>query len=45
MGNEGFGLRFLIKKGCDLLVLILMFGKVNSLNVSVVIVLFLYEII
>lgn len=45
MGNEGFGLRPLIKKGCDLLVSIPMLGKVNSLNVSVATALLLYETI
>ena len=45
MGNEGFGLRPLIKKGCDLLVSIPMLGKVNSLNVSVACALLLYETI
>jgi len=45
MGNEGYGLRPLIKKGCDLLVSIPMLGKVNSLNVSVATALLLYEII
>ena len=45
MGNEGYGLRPLIKKGCDLLVSIPMLGKVNSLNVSVATALLLYETI
>lgn len=45
MGNEGFGLRPLIKKGCNLLVSIPMLGKVNSLNVSVACALLLYETI
>lgn len=45
MGNEGEGLRPLIKKGCDLLVSIPMLGKVNSLNVSVATALMLYETI
>lgn len=45
MGNEGEGLRPLIKKGCDLLVTIPMKGKVNSLNVSVATALLLYEAI
>ena len=43
MGNEGEGLRPLVKKGCDLLVSIPMKGKVNSLNVSVACALMLYE--
>ena len=45
MGSEGYGLRPLIKKGCDLLVSIPMLGKVNSLNVSVATALLLYETI
>lgn len=45
MGNEGEGLRTLVKKGCDLLVSIPMKGKVNSLNVSVACALMLYELI
>lgn len=45
MGNEGYGLRPLIKKGCDLLVSIPMLGMVNSLNVSVATALLLYETI
>ncbi len=42
VGNEGEGLRELIKRGCDLLVSIPMHGKVNSLNVSVATALMLY---
>ncbi|VEU82925.1 23S rRNA (guanosine(2251)-2'-O)-methyltransferase RlmB [Acholeplasma hippikon] len=45
MGNEAEGLRPLIKKGCDMLVSIPMFGKVNSLNVSVATALMLYQTI
>ena len=45
MGNEADGLRPLIKKGCDMLVSIPMFGKVNSLNVSVATALMLYQTI
>lgn len=43
MGNEGEGLRPLIKKGCEMLVSIPMLGKINSLNVSVATALLLYE--
>lgn len=43
MGNEGDGLRPLIKKGCEMLVSIPMLGKINSLNVSVATALLLYE--
>lgn len=42
MGNEGSGIRPLIKKNCDLLVKIPMQGKVNSLNVSVAAALMMY---
>ena len=35
LGNEGEGIRPLVKKNCDLLVKIPMKGKINSLNVSV----------
>lgn len=42
LGNEGFGIRPLVKKNCDILVKIPMYGKVNSLNVSVAAALMLY---
>lgn len=42
VGNEGTGIRPLIKKNCDILVKIPMYGKVNSLNVSVAAALMLY---
>ncbi|MGE9276535.1 MAG: 23S rRNA (guanosine(2251)-2'-O)-methyltransferase RlmB [Candidatus Phytoplasma pruni] len=35
LGNEGIGVRLLLKKNCDYLVRIPMSGKINSLNVSV----------
>jgi 23S rRNA (guanosine2251-2'-O)-methyltransferase len=35
LGNEGSGLSSLIKKRCDVLVTIPMYGQTNSLNVSV----------
>ena len=34
MGNEGFGIRPLVKKHCDFLVKLPMIGKISSLNVS-----------
>ncbi|MDY0277221.1 MAG: 23S rRNA (guanosine(2251)-2'-O)-methyltransferase RlmB [Acholeplasma sp.] len=42
MGNEGQGIRFLVKNNCDVLVKIPMYGKVNSLNVSVAAALMMY---
>lgn len=44
VGNEGSGIRFLLKKHSDLLVSIPMKGKINSLNVSVAASLFIYSI-
>lgn len=43
MGNEGEGIRQLVKQNCDLLVKIPMFGKINSLNVSVAAALMMYK--
>lgn len=45
MGNEGTGMRPLVKKHCDLLVKIPMYGKINSLNVSVAAALMMYKIL
>lgn len=42
LGNEGEGIRPLIKQNCDLLVKIPMYGKINSLNVSVAAALMMY---
>ncbi|WBL31285.1 23S rRNA (guanosine(2251)-2'-O)-methyltransferase RlmB [Candidatus Phytoplasma sacchari] len=42
LGNEGSGIRTLIKQKCDLLVKIPMKGKINSLNVSVTAALIMY---
>lgn len=42
VGNEGHGIRPLVKRNCDILVKIPMHGKVNSLNVSVAAALMLY---
>jgi 23S rRNA (guanosine2251-2'-O)-methyltransferase len=44
MGNEGKGVRKLVKEKCDFLVKIPMFGKVNSLNVSVAGGIIMYEV-
>lgn len=43
LGNEGEGIRSLVKKNCDLLVKIPMYGKINSLNVSVAAALMMYQ--
>lgn len=43
LGNEGSGIRSLVKKNCDMLVEIPMNGKINSLNVSVAAALLMYE--
>jgi predicted rRNA methylase len=45
MGNEGSGMRPLVKKHCDMLVKIPMYGKINSLNVSVAAALMMYKIL
>lgn len=45
LGAEGKGLHDLVKKKCDFLVSIPMFGKVSSLNVSVAAGVVLYEIV
>jgi predicted rRNA methylase len=45
LGNEGSGMRPLVRKNCDLLVKIPMLGKINSLNVSVAAALMMYKMI
>lgn len=45
LGNEGEGIRHLVKQNCDILVKIPMYGKVNSLNVSVAAALMMYATI
>lgn len=42
LGNEGSGIRPLVKQNCDMLVKIPMHGKINSLNVSVAAALLMY---
>lgn len=42
LGHEGQGMRHLVKQNCDMLVKIPMYGKVNSLNVSVAAALLMY---
>lgn len=44
IGNEGRGLRRLVKETCDFLVRIPLFGKVGSLNASVAGALMMYEV-
>lgn len=44
MGSEGKGIRPLVRKRCDILVSIPLFGKVDSLNVSVAAGILLHEI-
>jgi len=44
MGSEGKGIRPLVKKKCDFLLSIPMFGSVDSLNVSVATGIILYEV-
>ena len=43
LGNEGVGIRPLVKQNCDVLVKIPMSGKVNSLNVSVAAAIIMYR--
>jgi predicted rRNA methylase len=45
LGNEGEGIRPLVKQNCDMLVKIPMYGKLNSLNVSVAAALMMYAIV
>ncbi len=45
LGNEGDGIRPLVKQNCDMLVKIPMYGKINSLNVSVAAALMMYATI
>ena len=45
IGSEGFGMSNLVKKNCDFIASIPMFGKVNSLNASVAAGIVIYEVI
>ncbi len=45
LGNEGMGIRPLVKSHCDMLVKIPMHGKINSLNVSVAAALMMYKML
>jgi 23S rRNA (guanosine2251-2'-O)-methyltransferase len=45
VGNEGEGMRRLVKEKCDFLVRIPLFGKIGSLNASVAAALVMYEVV
>jgi len=45
IGNEGEGMRRLVKEKCDFLVRIPLFGKIESLNASVAAALVMYEVV
>lgn len=44
-GSEGKGLRRLVREKCDKILSIPLFGKINSLNVSIAVSIFLYEVV
>jgi len=44
IGSEGFGISEIVKKKCDVISSIPMFGKINSLNASVASAIFMYKI-
>ena len=45
IGSEGFGMSELVKKNCDFIARIPMYGKINSLNASVAAGIMIYEVI
>lgn len=45
IGSEGFGMSSLVKKNCDFIAKIPMFGKINSLNASVAAGIMIYEVV
>lgn len=45
VGNEGSGIRRLVKEKCDIVVKIPVFGKIDSLNASVAGALLMYEVV
>lgn len=45
IGSEGFGMSALVKKNCDDIVKIPMYGKTNSLNASVAAGIIIYEVV
>ncbi|MGN1296194.1 MAG: TrmH family RNA methyltransferase, partial [Candidatus Aphodocola sp.] len=42
---EGFGMSNLVKKNCDFIANIPMYGKINSLNASVAAGIMIYEVV
>ncbi len=45
IGSEGFGMSNLVKKNCDFIANIPMYGKINSLNASVAAAIIIYEVV
>lgn len=45
IGSEGFGMSSLVKKNCDFIAKIPMYGKINSLNASVAAGIMIYEVV
>ena len=45
IGSEGFGMSQLVKKNCDFIARIPMYGKINSLNASVAAGIMIYEVV
>lgn len=45
IGSEGFGMGNLVKKNCDFIARIPMYGKINSLNASVAAGIMIYEVV
>lgn len=45
IGSEGFGMSELVRKNCDFIARIPMYGKINSLNASVAAGIMIYEVI
>lgn len=45
IGSEGFGISHLVRKNCDFIAKIPMYGKINSLNASVAAGIMIYEVV
>ena len=45
IGSEGFGMSNLVKKNCDFIANIPMYGRINSLNASVAAGIIIYEVV